>query len=222
MEKIPLLEHCEEQSSVKSMTSNTAHSTVPGTLLCLVTQSCPALCNPMDCSPPGSSDHWILQARILEWVVMPSSRGSSQPRDWTQVSCMAGGFFTIWATREAQEYWSGEPNSSPGDLPDWGIKLGSPTLQADSLPAELPGKTKVSEIVSRWVESASLQPPGSSVYGILQARIPEWVVVLFSRGSSWPRNQTQVSHIAGRFFTLLRSHQRGPWCTIYIFKWDLQ
>ena len=47
----------------------------------------------------------ILQARILEWVAMPSSRGSSQPRDRTQVSCIAGGFFTIWATREAQEYW---------------------------------------------------------------------------------------------------------------------
>ena len=47
----------------------------------------------------------ILQARILEWVAMPSSRGSSQPRDWTQVSWIAGGFFTIWATRKAQEYW---------------------------------------------------------------------------------------------------------------------
>ena len=43
----------------------------------------------------------ILQARILEWVSVPSSRGSSQPRDWTQVSCIASGFFTIWATREA-------------------------------------------------------------------------------------------------------------------------
>ena len=49
----------------------------------------------------------ILQARILEWVAMPSSRGSSQPRDWTQVSCSVGRFFTIWSTREAQEYWSG-------------------------------------------------------------------------------------------------------------------
>ena len=49
-------------------------------------QSRPTLCNPMDCSPPGSSVHGILQARILEWVAMPSTRGSSQPRDWTQVS----------------------------------------------------------------------------------------------------------------------------------------
>ena len=51
--------------------------------------------------------HGILQARILEWVAFPFSRGSSQPRDWTQVSCTAGEFFPSWATREAQEYWSG-------------------------------------------------------------------------------------------------------------------
>ena len=48
----------------------------------------------------------ILQARILEWVAMPSSRGSSQPKDQTQVSCIAGRFFINWAAREAQEYWS--------------------------------------------------------------------------------------------------------------------
>ena len=55
----------------------------------------------MDCSPPGSSVHGILQARILEWVAMPFSRGSSWPRDQTQVPCTAGRFFTIWITREA-------------------------------------------------------------------------------------------------------------------------
>ena len=48
----------------------------------------------------------ILQARILEWIGMPSSRGSSQPRDGTQVSHIASGFFTVWDTREVQEYWS--------------------------------------------------------------------------------------------------------------------
>ena len=61
-------------------------------------QSCPALCDPMDCSPPGSSVPGILQARILEWVAMPSSRGSSQPRDQTHVSfisCIASGFFSL-------------------------------------------------------------------------------------------------------------------------------
>ena len=64
-------------------------------------QSCPTLCDVMDCSPPGSSVHGILQARILEWLAMPFSRGSFQPRDRTWVSCIAGRFFTIWATRQA-------------------------------------------------------------------------------------------------------------------------
>ena len=67
----------------------------------LVAQSCLTLCNPMDCSSPSSSVHGNLQARILEWVAIPFSRGSSQPRDWTQVSSNAGRFFTVWVTREA-------------------------------------------------------------------------------------------------------------------------
>ena len=66
---------------------------------------------------------------------MPFSRGSSQPSDQTQVSHIAGGFFTVWATWKAQEYWSGYPIPSPGEFPDSGIELGSPALQADSLPA---------------------------------------------------------------------------------------
>ena len=68
----------------------------------LVTQLCPTLWNPMDYSPPASSGPGILQAWILEWVVLPSSRGSSQPRDQIQVSCISGSFFTIRgkATRE--------------------------------------------------------------------------------------------------------------------------
>ena len=64
-------------------------------------QSCPTLFNPMDCSLPDSYVHGILQARILEWVAILFSRGSSQPRDRTCVSCIAGRFFTSWATREA-------------------------------------------------------------------------------------------------------------------------
>ena len=63
-------------------------------------QLCPTFCDPMDCSLPGSSVHGILQARILEWVAMPSSRGSSQSRDQTWVSRITARFFTVWATRE--------------------------------------------------------------------------------------------------------------------------
>ena len=72
---------------------------------------------------------------------MFSSMGSPQPRDWTHVSCIASRFFTIWATRETQEYKIGYPIPSPGDLPSWGIEPGIPALQ-DSLPAEPPGKHK--------------------------------------------------------------------------------
>ena len=64
--------------------------------------SCLTFCNPMDYTV-----HGILQARILEWVTVPFPRGSSQPRDWTQVSRIVHRFFTSWATSEVQGYWSG-------------------------------------------------------------------------------------------------------------------
>ena len=70
-----------------------------------VAQSCLTLCDPMDCSLPGSSIHGIFQARVLEWVAISYSRGSSWPRDWTQVSRIAGRYFTIWATREAHHFY---------------------------------------------------------------------------------------------------------------------
>ena len=95
---------------------------------CVCAQSCPALCNPIDCNPPDSSVHRIPQARILEWVAIPFSTGSLWPRDQTWVSCIAGRFFTVWTTREASRL------------------------------------------------------PGSSVCGILQARILKWVAIPFSRG----------------------------------------
>ena len=66
-----------------------------------VAQSCLTLCDPVDCSPPGSSTYGILQARILEWVAISFTGGSSQPRDGTQVSRIAGRHFNLWATREA-------------------------------------------------------------------------------------------------------------------------
>ena len=64
----------------------------------VVTQLCPTLCDPMGCKLPGSSVHGILQARILERIAIPFSRGSSGPRDCTLLSCIAGRFFTVWAT----------------------------------------------------------------------------------------------------------------------------
>ena len=66
-----------------------------------IAQLCPTLCDPMDWGLPGFSVHGILQAKILEWVAIHFSRRSSQPRYSSQVSSVAGGFSTVWATREA-------------------------------------------------------------------------------------------------------------------------
>ena len=78
---------------------------LPCAVLCLVAQSCLTLCDPLDCSPPFPSVHGDSPGKNTGVGCMPSSRGSSQPKDLTQVSCTAGRFFTIWATRAAQEYW---------------------------------------------------------------------------------------------------------------------
>ena len=98
-------------------------------LKALVAQSCPTLCGPMDCSPPGSSAHGILQARILEWVATPPSRGSSRPRDQTRVSCTAGRVFTGEAlsgslAKYKQSIWSQVTPHVHLQMPHWG-KLGS-------------------------------------------------------------------------------------------------
>ena len=112
----------------------------------LVIQSCPILCNPMDCSLPLSSVHGFLQARILEWVANPFSRGFSWPRDWTQVSHIADRFLTVWATREVL-----------------GILkcVASVLLQGSSPPR---GQTCISYIYLHWqVGSLPLVPPGSPI-----------------------------------------------------------
>ena len=139
---------------------------------------CLTLYDPMDCSPPRSSVHVILQARILEWVAISFSRGSSPPRDRTWVSCIAGRFFTIWASKEFTEMvYSIEKRVS--------VTPSCPTLY----------------------DPRDCSPGGSSVHGILQARILESVAIPFSRGSSWSRDWTWVSHIAGRFFTIWASKE---------------
>ena len=81
-----------------------------------VAQSCPILCDPEDYSLPGSSVHGILQARILEWVTISFSRGSSRPRDRAQVSYIGGRRFNLWPTREARD----EHNNSSFRVSEWG------------------------------------------------------------------------------------------------------
>ena len=125
----------------------------------------------MDYGMPGSSVHGILQARILEWVAIPFSRGSSWPWDWTRVFCIAGRFFMVWATREAHRMC-------------------------------LCVSVLVVQLCLTLCNSTDCSPSGSSVHGICQARILEWVAIPFSRGSFWLRDRTQVSCIAARFFTV--------------------
>ena len=79
-----------------------------------VAQSCPILCDPMDCSLPGSSMHGIFQARVLEWVAISFSRESSWPRDQTQISHTAVRHFTVWATRDCQNSHSEVQNLKEG------------------------------------------------------------------------------------------------------------
>ena len=99
-----------------------------------------------------------------------------------------------------QEYWSGLPFPSPG------IKPQSPALQADSLPLSHQGSPKVKVLVAQlcptFCDSMDCSFLGSSVHVILQEKILEWVAIPFFRGSSQPRDQTSVLHIAGRFFTI--------------------
>ena len=98
-------------------------------------QSYPTLCNPTDCSPPGSSVHGILQARILEWVAISFSRGSSKNRDQTWISCIAFRIFTLWAmdfswwswkqVKNLQDGLVGEPGRADAAVHVWRPSVGS-------------------------------------------------------------------------------------------------
>ena len=101
-------------------------------------QSCPTLCDPIDGSPPVSPVPGILQARILEWIAISFSRGSSWPRDWTWVSCIciAGWFFTVWAIREALSlrFLYSSSNIYQRQTGYYGLRLHYQTEKSISLP----------------------------------------------------------------------------------------
>ena len=166
----------------------------------------------------------ILQASILEWVAFPFFSGSSQSRDRTQVSCIAGGFFTSWATREAQELKSGDEMEGmrvpPLDASRTPCKENlpsvpplSPTSWRGTSKLETPERKMIS--VRRWcchclAAKSSLtlaapwtvcSPSGSSVHGISQARIVKWVYHFFlpTQGSNpsilhWQADSLPLSH----------------------------
>ena len=126
---------------------------------CSVTKSCPILCNPMDCSPPSSTVHGILQARILQWVAMHSSRGSSQPQHWihvSDVSCI--GRRVLYHYRHL-----GNPKMPPELLKapfSWnGEKTLRPSL---ALPSSLPLPSSTLALIPVWVPLPSV-PPGSTL-----------------------------------------------------------
>ena len=109
-----------------------------------------------------------------------------------------------------KEYWSGLPFPSPGHLSNPKFKPGSPALQAEALPSETPGKpthrhthihSEVTQSCPTLCDPMDYSLPGSSIHGIFQARILEWVAMPSSRASSQRRDQAKVSHIAGGFFT---------------------
>ena len=131
-----------------------------------VAQSCPTLCNPMDCSLPGFSVHMIFQARIVEWVVI-SFLSKNYKYTWPEYictmcvcmrvhSCSCIRLFVTQLTIahqaplsiefSRQEYWSGLPSATPGNLPNPGIEPSSPALQKDSLLSDPPGKLEESKL----------------------------------------------------------------------------
>ena len=128
-------------------------------------QSYPTLCDPMYCTLPNSSVHGILQARILEWVAMPSSRGSSWPRDWTYCSFIAGRFFTA------------EPLGKP-------LRCFAAAAAAKSL-----------QSCPTLCDPRDGSPPGSAIPGILQARTLEWVAISFSYAWKWKVKGKSLSRV---------------------------
>ena len=98
-------EKCLGKPKLRDILQNTYPVTLQSIkIVSEVAQLYPTLWGPMDCSPPGSSIHGIFQARVLEWVAISSSRGSSWPRDGSQISRTTDRCSTIWATREAQDH----------------------------------------------------------------------------------------------------------------------
>ena len=141
----------------------------------------PTLCDPMDRTPSGSSVHGILQARRLEWVAVPSSRGSSWPRNWTHVycgSCIVGGFFTV------------EPPGKPHAL----YAAAAKSLQS----------------CRTLCDPIDDSPPGSPVPGILQARTLEWVAISFSNAWKWKVKVRWLSHVRLFVSPWTVAHQAFP------------
>ena len=152
----------------------------------------------MDCSLPRSSVHGVSQPRIPEWVAISSSRGSSQPRDQPVSPALQAASSSLHhlgrqTSNSTSQFWM---------LQELQKKKKKFTSYKPNL-CFLKKKVKIAQSCPILCD-----PRDYTVHRILQARILEWVAYSFSRGSSQPRDGTQVSHIAGRFFT--------NWATIFL------
>ena len=198
--------------------------------MCLHAKSCLTLCDPVDCSPPGSSVRGIFQARVLEWVALPFCSGSSQPRDQTQVSCIAGRFFTIWATGEIpldligiiRCYTQGHSqlkSENTNQRPFHETHIVSSLLYVN---LSVTISCVCAQLCLTFNDPMDCSPQGFSVDGISQARILEWVAVPSFRGSSQPRDWTLVSWKSPTLQadSWLLSHRGSPrfiWCYFKLF-----
>ena len=154
-------------------------------------QSCLILCDPMDCSLPGSSVHGILQARILEWVAVSSSRGSFQPRDWTRISYVS----LHWQAVSLPLTPPGKPRIQ--SFENFSANTDQQYLQVCCAVLRL-----VTQSCLTLCDPKDCSPPGFSVHGDSPVRKLEWAAMPSSRRSSQPRNWNQVSCIARGYFTI--------------------
>ena len=155
-----------------------------------VAQSCQTLCDPMDYNIPGSSIRGISQARGLEWVAISFSRGYSRPRDQTRVFCIASRLFTIWATR----------NSKRACCLPIGNQIPVSRMTGRNTQHYTNKDAKSFQSCPTLCNPLDCSAPGSSVHGILQARILERVTMPFSRGifPIWGSNPHHLFSCIGR------------------------
>ena len=182
-----------------------ARELAPGNMKVKALQLCPTRCD-----LPVSSVHGILQARILEWVAYPFSRGSSWPRGLLhcrlilyQLSYQGSPIANVLTLgRKMVSYKQVHFSVRVKSPRDWAGHSCGESLHEIYLLPSMPHRERESASTSGSVcptlRSHGLHSPWNSTG---QARILEWVAFLFSRGSSQPRDRTQVSHIAGGFFT---------------------
>ena len=150
------------------------------------------LCNARDCSLPSSSVPGIFQARILKWVSMPYSRGSSQTRDWTHVSCIGRRILYHWATWKAlyAEYIMRNARLSESQA---GIEISGRNI--NNLRYVDAAAAKLLQLCPTLCDPIDGSPPGFSVPGILQARILEWVAISCSNAWKWKVKVKLLSRI---------------------------